>query len=270
MKKMAVMWLLCLVFTLAFGATALAASPTELGHNGNGLTKSFESNDVDGDWVKSNDDTAVSNDVLTAESYESYLRNYNEQTAIDSGVAPEYAKDAVEDAHKQLEKFMNLSKDQKAEFIQLLVNPDKLQTELEKDSSIVQVSEPVTDDNNNNQILPMATTHKYTVSYTPQIKLLGVAVLKYRVYVKYKVTGSKVKKILDSDGYVVRNLNPMVKTGLGHKHPWITSTNKAAIKCRFYYKLGPLKGLSVKLGNIFVEAHGNNKGHRNYYRYWHD
>ncbi len=58
--------------------------------------------------------------------------------------------------------------------------------------------------------------------------------------------------VKDYDAYVVKNLNPLAQTDTTSKSAYI-SNNVVHAKGVFYYKVGPLKGLSVQIGNVYGE-----------------
>lgn len=107
------------------------------------------------------------------------------------------------------------------------------------------------------------------VSYQGSVAFFGAPITTYKVSVNYKVDGGKVKKINSSNAFVVRNLNPVVRTGLntGGKNAWVTSDNKAAVTGSFYYQIGPIKDVGVTVGNVFVKAVGDKNGKRTYKRF---
>lgn len=81
------------------------------------------------------------------------------------------------------------------------------------------------------------------------VKLFGISVLKYKIETGYQVKNNKIIKIKYYDAYVVKNLNPLVQTATTTKRAYI-SGNKVYTKGIFYYKVGPIKGMSVQIGNI--------------------
>ncbi|WP_157067241.1 hypothetical protein [Alicyclobacillus shizuokensis] len=130
----------------------------------------------------------------------------------------------------------------------------------------ISLTQTIIGDDTTGMYNPLSTT-THSVSYAYSMTLFGISVTKYEVSVRYKVSGSKITSILDKDGYVVHNYNPEVQTSLGSVSAWI-SNNDAFAEARFTYGIGPFQGLSVQLGNCFLEVEGNYKGHVVDTAYW--
>ncbi|MCY7911243.1 hypothetical protein MOB65_20515 [Bacillus inaquosorum] len=190
----------------------------------------------------------------TVEDYENYLANYDAQDALDAGVDPEYVSDAVKESSEVLKQFKSMSRDDQERTVESFFKPQ------------LQV---LGGDNVEEQATIMADKG---VSYQDSVKFFGASQTSYRVSVNYRVTSGKVKKILSSSANVVRNWNPVVRTGLNHggKSAWVTGDNKAAVKGSFYYQIGPIKDVGIQLGNIYLKAVGDKNGKRTYKKMWRD
>ncbi|MED1125540.1 hypothetical protein [Bacillus atrophaeus] len=190
----------------------------------------------------------------TIEDYENYLANYDAQDALNAGVDPEYVSEAVEESSDVLKDFQSLSKDDQQRTVDSFFKPQMqtLGSDLDQDEVSIMADK--------------------SVSYEASVKFFGAKQTTYRVSVSYRVTKGKVKKILNSSANVVRNWNPIVRTGLntGGKSPWVTGDNKAAIKGSFYYQIGPVKDVGIQLGNIYLKAVGDKNGKRTYKKMWRD
>ncbi|MCY9056038.1 hypothetical protein MOE90_20550 [Bacillus spizizenii] len=195
-----------------------------------------------------------SNDNLpsryTIEDYVRYLENYSPIDAKNGGVSEDEISDAVKESKEVLQEFQSLSKDEQQKFVDNLIFSDKRSLSIVTDDDI-------------NIIKPAADK---SVSYSSSVKLFSIPVATYTVNVNYKVSKGKVKKINSSNARVKRNWNPIVRTDLNTngKNAWVTSDNKAAVTGSFYYRIGPLKDLSVQIGNVNLKAVGDKNGKRTY------
>ncbi|MEC0398459.1 hypothetical protein ABS751_22045 [Bacillus subtilis] len=189
----------------------------------------------------------------TPEDYINYLEHYDAQAARESGVSSEYIASAVIDAGKTLKDFKTLSKEEQQKFVDGF-------SQLETIKSSIGEEKPEKAN---------ALASDKGVSYQGSVAFFGAPITTYKVSVNYKVDGGKVKKINSSNAFVVRNLNPVVRTGLntGGKNAWVTSDNKAAVTGSFYYQIGPIKDVGVTVGNVFVKAVGDKNGKRTYKRF---
>ncbi|MGG4339698.1 hypothetical protein ABEW13_19565, partial [Bacillus subtilis] len=134
----------------------------------------------------------------TPQDYEKYLANYDSDAAKAAGVSPEYISSAVMEAGKILEDFKALSKEDQEKFVESFTKIDPIN---------IEENEVVVDD-------PINAMGDKGVSYENSVKFFGVPQTTYKVSVNYNVSGGKVKKINSSNARVVRNLNPVVRTGL--------------------------------------------------------
>ncbi|HEO2443947.1 hypothetical protein ABEY09_28220 [Bacillus paranthracis] len=189
----------------------------------------------------------------TPQDYEKYLANYDSDAAEAAGVSPEYISSAVMEAGKILEDFKALSKEDQEKFVESFTKIDPIN---------IEENEVVVDD-------PINAMGDKSVSYENSVKFFGVPQTTYKVSVNYNVSGGKVKKINSSNARVVRNLNPVVRTGLntGGKNAWVTGDNKAAVTGSFYYQIGPIKDIGITLGNVFIKAVGDKNGKRTYKKF---
>lgn len=184
------------------------------------------------------------------QDYENYLANYSAIDAKNGGVADEDISEAVEESKQVLKEFQSLSKIEQQKFVDNLIFSDKrsISVVTEEETS---VAKPAADK---------------SVSYSSSVELFNIPLATYTVSVNYKVTKGKVKKINSSNARVKRNWNPIVRTDLntGGKNAWVTSDNKAAVTGSFFYRIGPLKDLSVQIGNVNLKAVGDKNGKRTY------
>lgn len=189
----------------------------------------------------------------TPQDYENYLAHYDENAAKAAGVSPEYIAAAVMESGKALQDFKALSPEDQEKLVESFTKLDPINTETE---------ETVTQQ-------PIQTQGDKGVSYENSVKFFGAPVTTYRVSVNYNVTKGKVKKINSSSARVVRNWNPVVRTGLntGGKNAWVTGDNKAAVTGSFYYQIGPIKDVGITLGNVFIKAVGDKNGKRTYKKF---
>ncbi len=169
----------------------------------------------------------IESDLLTVDKYEEYLKS---------------------ESYEDFQKFVSLTESEKQKFVDILQKPETYS----KDNSL----EPLVE-KSNDQITfdsPNMTARTSTVSRntwgTHTVSIFGIDILKYKIEAGYKVSSGKIKSINYYDAYIIKNLNPMVQTSTQGKHAYI-SNNKVYTKGTFYYKLGPLKGLSVQIGNIY-------------------
>lgn len=169
----------------------------------------------------------VGNDVLTVAQYEEFLKN---------------------ESYEDFRKFVNLTENEKQQFVDKLQRPESylsgksLEPAVKKTNNQISFNSPVT--------TARASTVSRNTSGTSTVSIFGIAVLKYKIEAGYKVSKGRIKSINYYDAYVVKNLNPLVQTSTQGKYAYI-SNNKVYTKGTFYYKLGPLKGLSVQIGNIY-------------------
>ncbi|KDN91187.1 hypothetical protein MF621_004007 (plasmid) [Bacillus velezensis] len=204
--------------------------------------------------VSAKEENSTEEKSYTVEDYENYLQNYSPQDAINAGVNLDYVDEAVEESSKVLEEFKSLSKDDQQRTVESFFKP-QMQT----------IGSDLEDDT-------MSILADKSVSYQNSVKFFGANQTTYRVSASYRVTSGKVKKILSSSAVVVRNWNPVVKTGLnkGGKSAWVTGDNKAAVKGSFYYQIGPIKDIGIQLGNVYLKAVGDKNGKRTYKKMWRD
>ncbi|GEM_PF-5506357 len=96
-------------------------------------------------------------------------------------------------------------------------------------------------------------SHDYTMS------LLGIDWTIYRVEGEYEYNSKGVTKKLGANGYVKRNLNPLVQTSKTSSSDEINGKEYAATVV-FDYKIGPIKDLSVQIGSAYVKVYGDKNG----------
>ncbi|MGX8795857.1 hypothetical protein ACR6HW_07165 [Fusibacter sp. JL298sf-3] len=158
----------------------------------------------------------------------------------------DYTEFLAKESPEDFQKFKALSTSEQEKYLDYLLNPatysGNLNTSDVTASSIDELDESSSPTN--------TTTRNAWGSRT--VTILGIKVLEYRIEVGYDVTGSSIEKINYYDAYVVKNLNPLVQTDTTSKSAYI-SNNVVHAKGVFYYKVGPLKGLSVQIGNVYGE-----------------
>lgn len=171
----------------------------------------------------------VENDVLTVAKYEEFLKT---------------------ESYEDFQKFVNLTENEKQQLVDMLQRPETYLNDKSLEPVVKKTSDQISFDS------PVMTAMASTVSRdtwgTNTVSIYGIAVLKYKIEAGYKVSRGRIKSINYYDAYVIKNLNPMVQTSTQGKYSYI-SNNKVYTKGTFYYKLGPLKGLSVQIGNIYGE-----------------
>lgn len=91
------------------------------------------------------------------------------------------------------------------------------------------------------------------------VYIAGFAILEYKVEVNYAYNGGKATRIYSSSAYVTRNLNPLVQTSLLSKNTWIAN-GQVNLNAKFKYDLGPIKGLSVRIGVLNTRFSANGHG----------
>lgn len=169
----------------------------------------------------------MESDILTVDKYEEYLKS---------------------ESYEDFKKFVSLTENEKQQFVDILQKPETYSNENSLETVVTKSNDQISFDS------PMMTASASTVNRntwgTNTFSIFGIDVLKFKVEAGYKVSNGKIRKINYYDAYVVKNLNPMVQTSTQGKHAYI-SNNKVYTKGNFYYKLGPLKGLSVQIGNIY-------------------
>ena len=169
----------------------------------------------------------MESDILTVDKYEEYLKS---------------------ESYEDFKKFVSLTESEKQQFVDILQKPETYSNENSLETVVTKSNDQIIFDS------PTMTTRASTVSRntwgTRTFSIFGIDVLKFKVEAGYKVSNGKIRSINYYDAYVVRNLNPMLQTSTQGKYAYI-SNNKVYTKGTFYYKLGPLKGLSVQIGNIY-------------------
>lgn len=169
----------------------------------------------------------MESDILTVDKYEEYLKS---------------------ESYEDFKKFVSLTEREKQQFVDILQKPETYSNENSLETVVTKSNDKITFDS------PTMTTRASTVSRntwgTQTFSIFGIDVLKFKVEAGYKVSNGKIRSINYYDAYVVRNLNPILQTSTQGKYAYI-SNNKVYTKGTFYYKLGPLKGLSVQIGNIY-------------------
>lgn len=180
----------------------------------------------------------------------------------------EYIEFLEKESPEDLLKFKALDQDEQIRFVSYLTNPDTyngtLNTSEIKRSTTYDCIENYT--SGSNMGIMRAVT--WDAWGTSTVTILGIEVLEYRIEVGYNVSGSTITGINYNEAFVVKNLNPLVQTDTTGKSAYI-SNNVVHAKGTFNYKLGPLKGLSVQIGNIYGELLAYSNGNTSI-SYWRD
>lgn len=177
----------------------------------------------------------------------------------------EYTAYLAEEAPDVLAEFEALSPAEQEQYLDLITNPDLYTEEAENldgvdvgGTSTVQTLAP---GGGIGGVTPMATTVDRSVWSTRWVTILGLKVIEYKTEVGYRVTSGKVTKINSSSAVVVRNLNPLVKTGQTSKSAWVSAGGASArLTASFNYDIGPLKGLSVQIMTLNASLTGSPSG----------
>lgn len=203
--------------------------------------------------------------MLLSVSVTAFAAEYNSEASL---TIEEYIDFLAEESPEDLLKFEALDNEEQIKFINYLTNPDtyngSLNTPDVKRSSTYECEENYL--SGSNMGVMRATT--WDAWGTSTVTILGIEVLEYRIEVGYNVSGSTITSINYNEAFVVRNLNPLVQTDTTSKNAYI-SGNVVHAKGIFYYKLGPIEGLSVQIGNIYGELLAYSNGNTSI-SYWRD
>lgn len=219
----------------------------------------------------------VENSNYSVTKYESYLQNYNEVTAVNSGVPKSEVKFAVSNSKTVLKKFQKLSKSNQKRFVMSLSNPQKNGVRLIPLSKTRNTSGNFSTNSFFDPLDiifgPSKTVYASRIKYKSVSQNVGmmnfkITVVKIHFGVRYQVKGKKVKKTVSSHNYVVYNYNPLLHVNKAANYRHVTSKNKAYTHAVWRLKLGPLKGYSFQYGNLFGTLEGNYKGHIAYRHFW--
>ncbi|MDO4784552.1 MAG: hypothetical protein Q3997_05655 [Propionibacteriaceae bacterium] len=175
----------------------------------------------------------------------------------------EYSAYLAEEAPDVLAEFEALATAEQEQYLNLLTNPALYTDEAENldgvdvsGVSTVQTAAP-----GGGMMAPLATTVDRSVWSTRWVTILGLKVIEYKVEVGYRVTSGKVTRINNSKAIVLRNLNPLVKTGQTSKSAWVSAGGASArLTASFNYDIGPLKGFSVQIMTLNASLTGSPSG----------
>lgn len=194
-------------------------------------------------------DEAEAQEILDdPESYINYLENYSEEDAIKSGVDESYTDEAVKDAEKQLKKFEKMTTDEQNEMLDLMKDPEII----EESNRIVSEEDPTEE-------ISLLAANQKTVSHQETLRVLGIDWTEYKITGVYNYNNSGATSSAGTQGIVVKNLNPMVKTS-NTSNLGKASNGTYTGTSTFEYKLGPLKGVSLQVGTYNMEVEGNQNG----------
>lgn len=160
----------------------------------------------------------------------------------------EYVSFLQTESPEDVAKFKALTHEQQQQFINLLLDPNTYT--MSSDKNITRSTDYNTQFSASQPSLTRATS--WDAWGTSTVTLFGLEILEYRIEVGYNVSNGSITSINYNDAYIVKNLNPMVQTDTTSKNAYI-SGNKAYATGVFYYKLGPIEGLTVQIGNIHGE-----------------
>jgi hypothetical protein len=169
----------------------------------------------------------VGSGLLTVDKYEEYLKS---------------------ESYEDFKKFTSLTEGEQQKLVDILQKPETYLDNNSVESLVKKSNERITFDTLT--VTKRASRVNRNTWGTSTVTVFGIDVLQYKIEAGYKVTRGRIKSINYYDAYVVKNLNPMLQTSTLGKYSYI-SNNKVYTKGTFYYKLGPIKGLSVQIGNIY-------------------
>ncbi|QTJ42654.1 hypothetical protein [Dolosigranulum pigrum] len=151
---------------------------------------------------------------------------------------------------ESLDQFNSLSNEEQIEYIEAINDPDIF---LEK--SVVTKSEEFVEEptklRSNGKV--------YTLTSRYDLSMLGIKQTDYKHTLTYRTDGSSAIEIVDNSGVVVRNINPAVTTYLSDSSSFISNGN-AHGKVSFSYEIGPMKGLSARIGMLNHDYVGDGGG----------
>ncbi|MCU9967977.1 hypothetical protein [Mobiluncus mulieris] len=174
-----------------------------------------------------------------------------------------YAAYLAKEAPDVLPKFEALSASDKERYLELLANPI-LYTDRAENLDGVTVGGNTAGLGTEPTTVATRSTDR-TVASNRWVDILGLKVLEYRMELRYQVKKGKVSKINGSKAIVVRNLNPLVKTGQSSKSAWVSSGGASArMNATFNYDIGPLKGLAVQILTLNGDLTGYPNGEVSY------
>lgn len=174
-----------------------------------------------------------------------------------------YAAYLAKEAPDVLPKFEALSASDKERYLELLANPI-LYTDRAENLDGVTVGGNTAGLGRELTAAATRSTDRMVAS-NRWVDILGLKVLEYRMELRYQVKKGKVSKINGSKAIVVRNLNPLVKTGQSSKSAWVSSGGASArMNATFNYDIGPLKGLAVQILTLNGDLTGYPNGEVSY------
>ena len=180
----------------------------------------------------------------------------------------EYKEFLAQESPEDLQKFEALSADEQEKFIDYLLDPATYSGDLVAPGITRATTYDRTEKVASGADLGAARSTRYDAWGTSTVDIMGIEILEYRIEVGYSVSGSTITTIYYNDAFVVKNLNPLVQTDTTSKSAYI-SGNVVHAKGTFYYKLGPIEGLSVQIGNIYGELLAYSDGDTSI-SYWRD
>lgn len=188
------------------------------------------------------------NEILkNPENYSEYLKNYSVEDALKAGVDPEYAETASEGALEQLNEFQLLDYDQQIDFLDSMKQPFESSEEIITEEPLVQ------------QYQTRAASNSRTVSYSSTLSSIGINWTTYKVTGTYTYNSTGALKAGSTNGIVVKNLNPLVKTSKTSSYGSVSNKKYSGV-ATFSYRLGPVKGLSVQIGTYNLKVNGGKNG----------
>ncbi len=188
------------------------------------------------------------NPLESPQSYAQYLESYDQKEALRLGVDPRFLDQAVRDSKEILGKYNELTSNEQTKLLHDMQSISVIQNSFVS-SEEIQKSAPALDIAASSRSI----SHDYTMS------LLGIDWTIYRVEGEYEYNSKGVTKKLGANGYVKRNLNPLVQTSKTSSSDEINGKEYAATVV-FDYKIGPIKDLSVQIGSAYVKVYGDKNG----------
>jgi hypothetical protein len=180
----------------------------------------------------------------------------------------QYQAFLAKESPKDLTQFNKLSQSDKETFLQLLSNPDTYLNPPSQNPDIVvsDYSEAVSSAPSLLKKSKASTIVRRT-SATHSMKIKGITTLQYRLETGYRVKNNRIRSVVYTNAYVVKNLNPFVQTNPTSKSSYI-SGNKVYSRASYFYKIGPIKGLSVQVGTMYgrMTSYPNGKSTSHFWR----
>ncbi len=178
-------------------------------------------------------------EINTPKDYINYLKS-----KVDASIAPNEVRSSTQVLHQ----FTSLSSQNQQKFVDYLNNPDVIKFILDNQGANAAGfggDVKVTVNSHNNEEISLAA-NKYYRENEATSTVLGIDIIKSKVYIEWEVEDSKITKILNSGGLVTRNWWPFVDIKVTNDKPYIS--NNVAYQTSYFAwnfvhsKLGALIG----------------------------